>query len=84
MLEASLFNDYIDSSMLPFIVDFGYNYAKMAQRADEFLAQNRLFNYNIESLQNDCLSIMGALRCYMNIDYGTQFAIQLQTLNLDT
>ena len=73
MLEASLFNDYIDSSMLPFIVDFGYNYAKMAQRADEFLAQNRLFNYQLENLQQECATNMATNidTCYPNIDYGT-------------
>lgn len=56
------------------------NYAKLEQRSNVLLEQNRLFEINLDELGQECP--YGA--CTLNVDYGYDFAIQFETVDLDT
>lgn len=54
MLESGEFYERINESQLQFTVDFGMNYAKLEQRSNALLEQNRLFEINLNELAQEC------------------------------
>jgi hypothetical protein len=55
------------------------NFAKLEQRSNALSEQNRLFEINLDELAQECYGT-----CTRNVDYGYDFAIQFETVDLNT